>query len=209
MESCSKFIFADTGTYNCSCKTGWEGDYCQSSSDDCSDGLCYNGGQCIDKHLTYLCTCGQQYKGLRCEYDENICIEKHCNDTHLCVGLMLSKDTLCVSEQLHNIDLIYDQPDDIPDIQEFQARFVDFIIEYGRLPTSSSSSIRKRRTAEIKEVQVYVVDVVKLDTGQLRFSLVILDAEGEPFTRDEALSVLSGTCTSISKCMVLSEIQEI
>ena len=43
--------------------TGWEGDTCEKSVDDCHPHRCVNG-QCIDGHLNYTCQCDLGYKGM-------------------------------------------------------------------------------------------------------------------------------------------------
>ena len=46
--------------FNCDCKDGFEGDLCETNTDDCVDHQCSNGGVCVDDIAGYNCQCPEK-----------------------------------------------------------------------------------------------------------------------------------------------------
>lgn len=47
----------------CECMIGYEGEVCQTNTDDCAFHQCMNGGSCVDGINSLTCTCQLGYKG--------------------------------------------------------------------------------------------------------------------------------------------------
>lgn len=56
--------------YICLCDDGYEGDNCQTDSDDCDPSPCHNGGSCTDIVNGYVCSCVDGYTGDTCGVGE-------------------------------------------------------------------------------------------------------------------------------------------
>ncbi|CAF4209068.1 unnamed protein product, partial [Adineta steineri] len=55
-------------TFNCSCKSGWEGKHCEHKISHCLNITCENNGICRPLLLNYTCEClGNFYSGRHCE----------------------------------------------------------------------------------------------------------------------------------------------
>lgn len=65
------------GTYRCSCKPGYKGDFCEESVFICDSRTCLNGGYCIGNTTISLsassCLCPNGYTGKYCEAVVNPC----------------------------------------------------------------------------------------------------------------------------------------
>ncbi|WAR18645.1 FAT4-like protein [Mya arenaria] len=180
--------------FTCSCQNGWAGDTCAENIDDCQMAICYNGGTCRDRQLTYICDCTSDWKGLRCEYHEHICLDKNCNNTHGCISLALTETSLCAETNIYLVALEYVRPEDL-DIEEFQARLVEFVINYGRIAKHGYTGIRRRREV-IEEIEVYVAESSEsLDV--FTFELYVIRSKHEVLTKDAVLTILAFTCLDI------------
>ncbi|XP_052767838.1 protocadherin Fat 4-like [Mya arenaria] len=181
--------------FTCSCQNGWAGDTCAENIDDCQMAICYNGGTCRDRQLTYICDCTSDWKGLRCEYHEHICLDKNCNNTHGCISLALTETSLCAETNIYLVALEYVRPEDL-DIEEFQARLVEFVINYGRIAKHGYTGIRRRREV-IEEIEVYVAESSEsLDV--FTFELYVIRSKHEVLTKDAVLTILAFTCLDIN-----------
>ncbi|XP_028401393.1 fibropellin-1-like isoform X2 [Dendronephthya gigantea] len=54
-------------SYQCVCKTGFNGVNCETNIDDCAKKPCRNGGRCVDKVNSYQCVCKSGYSGVNCD----------------------------------------------------------------------------------------------------------------------------------------------
>ena len=52
--------------FECKCRSGWEGDFCDTDIDECASDPCING-QCIDGENHYTCVCTPGFTGANCE----------------------------------------------------------------------------------------------------------------------------------------------
>ena len=56
----------DEGYYSCTCKDGFEGDFCQENVDECEGDPCQNDATCVDGVNDYTCECSGQFAGKNC-----------------------------------------------------------------------------------------------------------------------------------------------
>eukprot|EP00808_Paulinella_micropora_P000798 g78003.t1 len=59
-----------SGSYTCTCQTGWEGTNCQTNTNDCGKSACKNGGTCVDEVNGYYCKCPTGYAGFFCQIQQ-------------------------------------------------------------------------------------------------------------------------------------------
>ena len=52
--------------FTCSCASGFAGVTCEENIDDCYDGICSNGGVCVDKVESFECVCTNGWAGSQC-----------------------------------------------------------------------------------------------------------------------------------------------
>jgi Notch-like protein len=67
----------DVGSYHCTCLPGYEGQLCQSNSNECASQPCQNGGICNDALDGYTCTC-MGFSGIHCEVNIDECVSNPC-----------------------------------------------------------------------------------------------------------------------------------
>ena len=56
----------------CVCPLGFEGAFCEKKKQECSAGLCRNGGKCSETPDGFTCSCAAGYTGLFCEQTINV-----------------------------------------------------------------------------------------------------------------------------------------
>ncbi|XP_028672990.1 LOW QUALITY PROTEIN: von Willebrand factor D and EGF domain-containing protein [Erpetoichthys calabaricus] len=66
-----------SGKYVCVCSQGFEGDYCNFSSDNCKSNPCIFG-RCVDGLNAYSCECYSGFTGEQCQEDVDECSSKPC-----------------------------------------------------------------------------------------------------------------------------------
>ncbi|XP_021164580.2 protein crumbs homolog 2 isoform X1 [Fundulus heteroclitus] len=69
--------------FNCSCRPGWEGDFCEKEINECSSAPCVYG-HCKDLVADYQCECEPGYKGKNCQDEVNNCLEFSCVNGGVC-----------------------------------------------------------------------------------------------------------------------------
>jgi len=57
--------------FNCTCRAGFVGTWCQTNINDCSSSPCLNGGLCVDGENLYTCTCVNGFSGTNCKDTES------------------------------------------------------------------------------------------------------------------------------------------
>ncbi|KAI4885136.1 hypothetical protein NFI96_007271 [Prochilodus magdalenae] len=71
--------------YQCVCGPGWEGDFCEQETDECTPNPCKNNGTCFDLPNAYRCECPRGWAGPDCSEDVNECASSPCFNGARCV----------------------------------------------------------------------------------------------------------------------------
>ncbi|KAM6965369.1 protein crumbs homolog 2b [Aplochiton taeniatus] len=80
--------------FNCSCEPGWEGQLCQTDTDDCAAGPCVYG-RCIDLLGGHQCECQRGYGGRECQEELEDCLEHSCENGGSCTEASGSYRCVC------------------------------------------------------------------------------------------------------------------
>ncbi|XP_033734474.1 protocadherin Fat 2-like [Pecten maximus] len=187
--------------YECECEPGWKGATCEQSVDDCVSSICYGGGQCIDKHMTYICHCPEVRSGIRCEYFQSSCETVSC-DSDICVPLIDKEESTCASKTGELVRLQVKKSQGKFDKDAFKAWLIDTITAFYRRSAKGSNQkprVRRQTVAETP-VQVYIVDVQEdVHVGVVEVEFVVLDSSEEVLEKTEVLAMLSNTCDELRK----------
>lgn len=69
--------------YGCVCDSGWEGDQCETDTNDCAPEPCVHGS-CKDYLAGFECLCNPGYAGVLCDEDINECEHHVCEHGGTC-----------------------------------------------------------------------------------------------------------------------------
>ena len=72
-------------SFTCVCKEGFEGQHCQTSSNNCLHQPCANGGTCINGINSFHCACTNGFTGPDCRNKISHCSLNPCVDGSTCV----------------------------------------------------------------------------------------------------------------------------
>ncbi|KAK7100185.1 sushi, von Willebrand factor type A, EGF and pentraxin domain-containing protein 1-like isoform X2 [Littorina saxatilis] len=75
----------ENGLFDCNCRRGFEGVFCQTEVDQCQAQPCLNGGSCTSLPAAYLCDCPPGFQGQKCERDVDECVSSPCQNGGTCV----------------------------------------------------------------------------------------------------------------------------
>ncbi|KAK7080255.1 DNA repair protein Rad9,Rhp9, partial [Halocaridina rubra] len=92
-----KPTFRDEG-WRCDCQPGWEGELCQSETNECASDPCKNGGTCTDRFNNFTCTCLDTWQGPTCEQDFDECATAICKNGGSCYNIQGSFECACEQE---------------------------------------------------------------------------------------------------------------
>lgn len=80
--------------FECQCREGFTGVYCETNIDECNGNPCLNGGTCRDEVGRFTCSCPPGWTGTKCETDIGTCQNRPCMNDATCIDLFL--DYFCV-----------------------------------------------------------------------------------------------------------------
>ena len=73
--------------FECECREGFVGEFCDNNVNDCASDPCMNGGSCSDQVGGYVCSCPSGWGGDRCEQDIGYCDSDPCENNAECINL--------------------------------------------------------------------------------------------------------------------------
>ena len=80
--------------FQCNCRDGYVGEFCEVNTDECSSNPCMNGATCRDQVGGYVCDCRSGWAGERCENAIGKCDLDPCKNEAECINLF--QDFFCV-----------------------------------------------------------------------------------------------------------------
>ncbi|XP_078349853.1 uncharacterized protein LOC144634690 [Oculina patagonica] len=88
----------DRKGFECLCRNGFTGIYCQTNINDCklNDQPCKNGATCVDGINDYTCTCMPGYTGQNCTVDIDECAFGFCQNNATCTESINNYTCTCV-----------------------------------------------------------------------------------------------------------------
>lgn len=189
--------------FDCTCQPGWMGTLCEESVDDCVSSACLAGGQCIDKHLTYICQCPSIRTGVRCQYFSSSCTTTTVCGTNVCVPLVNKEENTCASNSTELVSLRLPKGRGAFDKEAFKARIIDTIASfYLRSAGSAATKNRVRRQASGEaSVQIFIVQVREGSDGFMDVEFVVLDSSEQVFLETEVMAMLKQTCNEFGKSL--------
>lgn len=76
-------------SYQCLCRKGFAGPYCNETVDPCASGVCMNGGQCERLQMDrFFCRCPPGFNGTYCENNIDDCSDNPCANGGTCTDLV-------------------------------------------------------------------------------------------------------------------------
>jgi Notch-like protein len=70
--------------YQCSCKPGFQGRYCETKTNFCQHNPCQNGGVCNNDQASHQCFCPNGYYGSNCQFSGQSCDSSPCQHGGTC-----------------------------------------------------------------------------------------------------------------------------
>lgn len=111
-------------TFQCLCRRGFTGFFCELRTTICSEQTCWNGGTCVDQQLeaeglginnsrlengvliSFTCKCPKPFHGAKCQYMNDACANSRCGPLDVCIPQPVHSFTteeiqlsICVSQQ--------------------------------------------------------------------------------------------------------------
>jgi len=92
----SECVDVDEGHVFCFCDDGYEGDFCETDTDECESNPCHNNATCIDGANKWSCECQPGFVGEDCAINIDECRINQCKNGATCIDGVNTFTCICV-----------------------------------------------------------------------------------------------------------------
>ncbi|CAH8527329.1 unnamed protein product [Schistosoma rodhaini] len=90
----------DSGnSFNCICRPGFDGQYCENEINECNSMPCYNNGTCKDLINSFECDCPKGFIGTDCRINVNECASYPCSFGSTCIDRVGTYECICPEQR--------------------------------------------------------------------------------------------------------------
>ncbi|CAH8492945.1 unnamed protein product [Heterobilharzia americana] len=82
-------------SFNCICRPGFDGQYCENDINECNSMPCYNNGTCKDLINSFECDCPKGFIGTDCRINVNECSSHPCAFGATCIDRVGTYECIC------------------------------------------------------------------------------------------------------------------
>ncbi|CAH8837423.1 unnamed protein product [Trichobilharzia szidati] len=82
-------------SFNCICRPGFDGQYCENDINECNSMPCYNNGTCRDLINSFECDCPKGFIGTDCRINVNECASHPCAYGATCIDRVGAYECIC------------------------------------------------------------------------------------------------------------------
>ncbi|KAH8859263.1 Protein jagged-1 [Schistosoma japonicum] len=86
-------------SFNCICRPGFDGQYCENDINECNSMPCYNNGTCKDLINSFECDCPKGFTGADCRINVNECASYPCSFGATCIDRVGTYECICPEQR--------------------------------------------------------------------------------------------------------------
>ncbi|CAH8484551.1 unnamed protein product [Schistosoma turkestanicum] len=86
-------------SFNCICRPGFDGQYCENDINECNSMPCYNNGTCKDLVNSFECDCPKGFIGTDCRINVNECASYPCSFGSTCIDRVGTYECICPEQR--------------------------------------------------------------------------------------------------------------